>query len=162
MKNLLQKVIQPFASDSWYLNLFIKVPQVVMGIILAFHFGKYSFGVPWSPDQLNLAFFEVAPWFLDVVTNFYEPIGNFPYAFAVFSGITKIVGGLALILGVFSRIASVCVIILMSIFLVNSEFIEFNFTFPLFFIAVSCFSLYFGSGKYGIDYLIAKKFFSTS
>lgn len=161
LSSLLKKIIEPFAADSLLLCLFIKAPQIVVGYLLAFYFGKHSFGVPWSPGHLNLSFFEVAPWFLDVVSNFYEPIRSFPYAFALFSGLTKIVGGICLILGFLSRIASFCIILLMTIFLINQDFIEFNFTFPLFFIAVSCFSLYFGSGKFGLDYLLSKKLFNN-
>lgn len=160
MGNFLEKIIKPFDADSWFLCLFIKVPQIVVGYLLAFYFGKNSFGVPWSPEHLKLSFFEVAPWFLDIVSNFYEPFGSNAYAFGLFSGLTKIIGGICLILGLFSRVASFCIIILMTIFLINQDFIAFNFTFPLFFIAVALFTLYFGSGKFGIDYLLAKKFFN--
>ncbi len=156
---LIRKLIIPFKVDSLLLNLLVKIPQVVIGLLLAFHLGNHSFGVPWSPEESKLALFEVAPWFLDVVSNFYPPIGNHPYSFGVFSGVTKIIGGIALIIGFLSRIASFCVMLLMTVFLINQDFIDFNLTFPLFFIAVSCFSLYFGSSKFSVDHFIATKFF---
>lgn len=157
MYRLFKNFIRPFSADTPLLNCIIKLPQVIMGGILAFHFGKFAFGVPWSPERLNLSFFEVAPWFIEVVTNFNEPFGSNAYSFALLCGLTKIIGGILMILGLLTRLASVFVIFIMTIFLMNQDYIDFNFTYPLFFIAVSFFSLYFGSGKYGLDYLLGKK-----
>ena len=151
------KILTPFVANDWYLNVFIKVPQVIIGAILAFHFGPNSFGMPWSPAEFNLQLFEVSPRFLKVAANFHSPFGEFPYALGLFSGITKCFGGVFLILGLGSRIVCLLVLILMTIFLVNSHAINFNYIFPLFFISVSCYGLYFGSGKYGLDYLLSLK-----
>lgn len=154
LKKVFCKLFTPFVGSGLHLNLLIKIPQIVAGAILAFHFGPYSFGMPWSPEHLNLGLFEVSPRFLETLSNFYDPIGQFPKAFGLFSGITKCIGGILLILGLGSRLVAFCIIFLMTIFLLNSHAINFNYTFPLFFISISGFVLYFGSGKFGIDYLI--------
>lgn len=153
---LLKVVVAPFITDSWILNVLIKIPQIIAGALLAFHFGKSQFGMPWSPQHYNLALFEVAPRLLKTVSNFHEPFRSNAYAFALFSGLTKMFGGTCLILGIFTRIASFFIFILMTVLLINNNFIEFNFTFPLFFIAVSLFALYFGSSKFGVDYLMVR------
>ena len=151
------RLFTPFVANDWYINVIIKVPRVIIGAILAFHFGPFSFGMPWSPSHLNLELFEVSPRFIGIVSNFYDPFGQFPYILGLISGLIKCFGGLFLIIGLGTRIVSFLVILLMIIFLVNSHAINFNYIFPLFFISVGCFGLYFGSGKYGLDYLLTPK-----
>lgn len=156
--SVLKRVFRPYAVDAWYLNLFIKIPQLIMGGILAFHFGPFSFGMPWSPKNLNLQLFEVAPWFIEIIKNFYEPFNYFPYAFGLFSGIVKCIGGICVMIGLGSRFFAGCIIVLMTVFLINQHAATFNFTFPLFFISVGFFTLFFGSSKYSIDQLLCNKF----
>lgn len=157
IKKILYRLTVPFVAHDWYLNVLIKVPQVVVGAILAFHYGPRSFGMPWSPKELELSLFEVSQRFLEVASNFYEPFGQYPYALGLFAGIIKCFGGFLFIFGLGVRFISICLLVLMSILLANSHAFDFNYIYPLFFISVSCYALYFGSGKFGIDHLLTSK-----
>ncbi|KPM30243.1 Hypothetical protein I595_3653 [Croceitalea dokdonensis DOKDO 023] len=157
MRFRLSQLFLPFYTNYWLLNCFIKVPQVAMGGLLAFHFGSRQFGVPWSPRDAGLGWFEVAPYFLDLIHQFHAPIPTFAYGFALFSGITKVFGGISLILGFATRIVALAILLVMVVFMLNQETIGFNFTYPLFFISVAISALYFGCGRYGVDYLLTRK-----
>jgi putative oxidoreductase len=41
-------------------RLFLTIPRIVCGYLLAFNFGSSKFEMPWSPIDSNLGLFEVA------------------------------------------------------------------------------------------------------
>ena len=67
---LLTKFTKPILLPHWSQDLFLTFPRIVCGYLLAFNFGADKFGMPWSPADANLGFFEVAFWFLHDVARY--------------------------------------------------------------------------------------------
>ncbi|MEC5171415.1 hypothetical protein QF024_000126 [Chryseobacterium nepalense] len=47
----------------WWQDFLFTIPRIVCGYLLTSDFGAAKFGLPWSPEDNNLKFFEVAFWF---------------------------------------------------------------------------------------------------
>ena len=63
MKNFLKLVLQPIVQKHWIADAFFAIIRFVCGMLLAIDFGASKFGMPWSPKEKNLGFFEVVDWF---------------------------------------------------------------------------------------------------
>ena len=69
-------------------------------------FGADKFGMPWTADSQNLKLFEVSAWFPEDVAAFGGIFSIAPVFFAWMGAFSEAVGGLFLMLGLKTRIAS--------------------------------------------------------
>lgn len=143
----------------WWQDVIVAIPRIICGYWLAFEFGAQKFGMPWSPSQNNLHFFEVAYWFPMQVESFGGIFKMFPALFAWLGAGTEAVGGIFLIVGLQTRLFSFLTIITMAVaaFCVQWQNGLWNMMAALGIMWVYIYTLIVGSGRFGIDYLISKK-----
>lgn len=153
------KLTKPLILPHWWQNLLIAIPRIVCGYLLTANFGADKFGLPWSPADKNLGLFEIAFWFPGDVANYGGIFKMYPIFFAWMAGFSEAVGGLFLMLGFQTRIASFLILATMlgAIFLQQINEGMWNTLPALGFLWVSLYTLIIGSGSFGIDYLISKK-----
>jgi putative oxidoreductase len=156
---LIKRMIQPVLMPHWWQDLLLLIPRIVCGYLLAFDFGAAKFGMPWSPEEKNLGFFEVAYWFPNDVASYGGVFAMFPAFFAWMGAFSEAVGGLFLIAGFQTRIFSFLVIctMLVAMFLQHFGNGAWNMLPAAGFMWVSVFTLVTGSGRFGIDNFISKK-----
>ena len=155
----MKRLIKPILLPAWWQDLLLAIPRLVCGYLLTTNFGADKFGLPWSPADKNLGLFEVAFWFPGDVANYGGIFAHFPVFFAWMAGFSEAVGGIFLLLGFQTRIASFLILATMcgAIFLQQIQQGMWNTLPALGFLWVSLYSLTLGSGRFGIDYLITKK-----
>ncbi|WP_099545232.1 DoxX family protein [Maribacter sp. 4G9] len=157
LRYFLSQALKPYQVDGVLPNLMLLFPRVFMGFLLAFIFSNELLGTPWSDEGLQ--FLQVAPWFVEKVSDFGMPFSLMPKAFAWSAAITTALGGILLILGMNTRITC--------FFIVCTKFITILFRawdgswdiLPVF--SIFCFGLFFmgfGAGKYSLDYYIVNRF----
>jgi len=153
------KITKPIVLPSWWQDLLIAIPRIVCGYLLTANFGADKFGLPWSPVDKNLGFFEIAFWFPGDIANYGGIFKLFPVFFAWMAGFSEAVGGIFLLLGLQTRIASFLIFATMlgAIFLQQIHQGMWNTLPALGFLWISLYSLVLGSGRFGIDYLITRK-----
>lgn len=155
---LLTKITKPILLPHWSHDLFITIPRIVCRYLFAFNIDASKFGMPWSPADANLGFFEVAFWFPNDVASYGEIFAIAPVFFAWMGAFSEAVGGLLLLLGLQTRIASFLVIctMLVAIFMQQINNGLWNCLAAMGFLWVAMFYLILGSGRFGIDYLLTK------
>ena len=123
-------------------------------------FGADKFGLPWSPADRNLGLFEIVFWFPEDVSNYGGIFAKFPVFFAWMAGFSEAVGGFLFMLGFQTRISALLILTTMmgAIFLQQIQQGMWNTLPALGFLWVSIYSLTIGSGRFGLDYLLFKKF----
>jgi putative oxidoreductase len=67
---------------------------LICGYRLTADFGAAKFGLPWSPADKNLGFFEVAFWFPNDVAEYGSIFKIFPVFFASMGAFSEAVGGI--------------------------------------------------------------------
>lgn len=149
----------PIVLSTWWLDLLLTIPRIVCGYLLTASFGADKFGMPWSNPDKNLGLFEIAFWFPSDVANYGSIFTLFPVFFAWMAGFSEAVGGLCLLFGFQTRIASFLILVTMlgAIFLQQLSEGMWNVLPALGFLWVALYSLVLGSGRFGIDFWIAKK-----
>jgi putative oxidoreductase len=157
---LLQKLIKPITMPFWWQDFLIAFPRILCGFLLTSSFGADKFGLPWSPADKNLGLFEVVFWFPQDVAKYGGIFALFPVFFAWIGAFSEAVGGIFLLLGFQTRIASFLITgtMLTAIFMQQLPNGLWNCLPAMGFLWVSIFSLIIGSGRFGIDYLISKKY----
>jgi putative oxidoreductase len=160
MKKIFNKLTTPITMPYWWQDLLIAIPRIVCGYLLAAEFGAQKFGLPWSPADNNLHFFEVAYWFPKQVESFGGIFKMFPAFFAWMGAFSEAVGGIFLVIGFQTRFFSFLAIITMLVaaFCVQWQHGLWNMLSALGIMWVYVYTLIIGSGRFGIDYLIFKKF----
>lgn len=155
----MRKISKPVLLPFWWQDLLVAIPRIVCGYLLTANFGADKFGLPWSPADKNLGLFEIAFWFPGDVANYGGIFNMFPGFFAWMAGFSEAVGGMFLLLGFQTRIASFLILATMlgAIFLQQMNEGIWNTLPALGFLWVSLYAFTLGSGRFGIDYLIAKK-----
>lgn len=155
---LLQKITKPILLPHWWQDLLLTIPRIVCGFLLTSSFGAAKFGLPWSPPDNNLGFFEVAFWFPKDVASYGGIFAIAPAFFAWMGAFSEAVGGIFLVLGFQTRIASFLIFstMMVAIFAQQINNGMWNMLPALGFLWVSLFTLMLGSGRFGIDYLITK------
>ena len=115
--------------------------------------------MPWSPVDANLGLFEVAFWFPGDVANYGGIFAIAPAFFAWMGAFAEAVGGLLLVCGFQTRIASFLVIctMLVAIFMQQIQNGLWNCLAAMGFLWIAMFYLILGSGRFGIDYLLTRK-----
>ena len=162
MKNLIIKTVKnlitPAVQKHWFGDFLFAIPRIICGFLLTSSFGSDKFGMPWSSTP-NLGFFEVAAWFPQDVAEYGGIFALFPIFFAWMGAFSEAVGGLLLMLGLKTRIASFLIMctMLVAIFLQKWDGPVWSMLPAMGFLWVSLFTMYLGSGRFGIDYLISKK-----
>jgi putative oxidoreductase len=81
------------------------MPRIVCELLQTLGFGADKFGLPWS-STTNLRFFEVVAWFPKDVSEYGGIFAILPVFFAWFGAFAEAVGGLFLVIGFKTRIAS--------------------------------------------------------
>lgn len=157
--NTLKSLTKPVIQKQWFGDFLFAIPRIICGYLLTSSFGSDKFGLPWS-STANLNFFEVAAWFPKDVEEYGGIFALFPVFFAWMGAFSEAVGGLFLMLGLKTRIASFLIMctMLVAIFLQKWNGHIWGMLPAMGFLWVSLFTLYLGSGRFGIDYLISKKF----
>jgi putative oxidoreductase len=155
-----KKVITPVDIKGWISNLLIAIPRIVGGLLLSIDFGSSKFGMPWTDSEKNLLLFEVASWFPEDVAKFGFPFSLAPVFFAWMAAASEAIGGLFLAIGLKTRIAAFLIGCTMLVAIFFQKFGEgtWNMLPAMGFLWISIYSFVLGSGKFGVDYLISKKF----
>lgn len=151
-------IITPIIQKSWLADLLFSIPRIICGLLLTLSFGSDKFGLPWSNTE-NLGFFEVVAWFPKDVAEYGGVFALAPVFFAWMGAFSEAVGGLMLALGFKTRVASFLIMctMLVAIFLQKWNQGMWSMLPAMGFLWVSMYHLYLGSGRFGIDYIIAKK-----
>ena len=156
---LLQRITTPILLPHWTQDLFLAIPRIICGFLLTSSFGAAKFGLPWSPVDSNLGLFEVAFWFPNDVASYGGLFAIAPAFFAWMGAFAEAVGGIFLLLGFQTRIASFLIFstMMVAIFAQQINNGMWNCLPAMGFLWVSLFTLILGSGRFGIDYLLTKK-----
>lgn len=163
MKNVFKKIITPVLQRNWYSDLLFAFPRILCGYFLAYNFGGSKFGVPWSPNGApELGFLEVVEWFPKDIAEYGGIFAMFPVFFAWMGAASEAIGGVFLGLGLKTRIASFFIMctMLVAIFFQKWDQGVWGILPALGFLWISIYNLILGSGRFGLDYLISKKWFS--
>lgn len=160
MKSKIKQLIQPVYQSKWYADAFFAAPRIICGLLLTIDFGSSKFGMPWSPADKNLALFEVVDWFPEDVKAFGGIFALAPTFFAWMAAASEAIGGLFWTLGFNTRMSSflIACTMLTAIFLQKWGQGTWGMLPALGFLWVAIFTLFLGSGRFGIDALIAKSF----
>lgn len=157
---MFKKIIKPVLMPYFWQDLLLSIPRIVCGYLLTSSFGADKFGMPWSPVDKNLGLFEVAYWFPSDVKNYGGIFETMPNFFAWSAGFSEAVGGLFLLLGLATRPMAfliVCTMLVACVFQYGNGGM-WNMLPALGFLWVALYSLIMGSGKFGADYLISRRF----
>ena len=156
---LLQNITKPFLMPFWWQDVLIAIPRIVCGYLLATSFGSDKFGMPWSPVDSNLGLFEIAFWFPKDVAAYGGIFAVCPAFFAWMGGFSEAVGGLFLLCGFQTRLASFLIMgtMLVAIFMQQIHQGMWMCLPAMGFLWVAIFGFVQGSGRFGIDYLLTKK-----
>ena len=155
----MKKISNPILMPYWWQDLLLMIPRVVCGYLLTTDFGAAKFGLPWSPADKNLGFFEVAFWFPNDVAEYGGIFAMFPAFFAWMGAFSEAVGGIFLLLGLQTRIFSFLIFctMMVAIFMQQLQNGMWNTLPALGFLWVCLFTMIIGSGRFGFDYIISKK-----
>ncbi len=159
MKSIIIKITKPINMPFWWQDLILAIPRIICGYLLTTSFGADKFGLPWSPVDKNLSFFEVAFWFPNDIANYGGIFAFFPIFFAWMGAFSEAVGGLFLVVGFQTRIASFLIVctMLVAIFMQQINNGMWNCLPAMGFLWVAICAMITGSGRFGLDYLISKK-----
>ncbi|MFP4846222.1 DoxX family protein [Winogradskyella sp. PE311] len=159
LKSIFKFLITPVTQSHWFIDLVFAIPRVSCGLWLTAMFGADKFGMPWTADSQNLNLFEVAAWFPEDVAAYGSVFAIAPVFFAWMGAFSEAVGGLFLLLGLKTRIASFLIMctMLVAIFLQKWDQGLWSMLPALGFLWVAIYTLFLGSGRFGLDYLISKK-----
>ena len=157
--NYLKRITLPVQLPAWWQDALLAIPRIYCGFLLTSNFGAAKFGLPWSPVDNNLGLFEVAFWFPGDVKAYGAVFAIFPVFFAWMGAFSEAVGGLFLVLGFQTRFFSflIACTMLVAVFVQQFSSGMWNMLPGMGFLWVSLAGLAVGSGRFGIDYLISKK-----
>ncbi len=158
---MFRKLITPINLPNWWQDAVVAIPRIICGYLLTTNFGAAKFGMPWSPVDNNLGLFEVAFWFPEDVKSYGGIFASFPVFFAWMGAFSEAVGGLMLLVGFQTRIASFLIIctMLVAIFMQQINQGTWMMLPAMGFLWVALYTFIMGSGRFGFDYLIAKKLY---
>ncbi|MEM9076016.1 MAG: DoxX family protein [Bacteroidota bacterium] len=158
MKNFLHVLLQPVVQKHWIADLFFAMARFICGMLLALDFGASKFGMPWSPAEKNLGFFEVIDWFPQDVAEYGGIFAVFPVFFAWMGAFSEAVGGLFLALGLKTRVASFLILCTMLVAILCQKWGQGTWGMlpAMGFLWISMYNLYLGSGRFGLDNLLVR------
>lgn len=149
----------PYRFGEWYLDFITAIPQIIGGFYLTFYYSPQNMGVPWNTGFNDLQPLRVSNDFVETVNRFGSIFSIFPDFFACAACYSMFFGGILFILGCCIRLTSFFIFWVMLTTLLFREF-DYSWSYiPTFaFLSLSILGLWFGSGKFGLDYLISKWF----
>lgn len=152
-------LITPTLQKHWFMDLTFAIPRIICGLLLTTSFGADKFGMPWTAPEKHLNLFEVAAWFPEDVAKYGGLFALAPVFFAWMGAFSEAVGGLFLLLGLKTRVASFLIIctMLVAIFLQKWGQGTWSMLPAMGFLWVALYNLSLGSGRFGLDYFISKK-----
>lgn len=158
MKTIIKNLIKPTIQKYWIADLAFAIPRFICGMLLALDFGASKFGMPWTDKGQNLDLFEVAAWFPEDVAAYGGIFAVAPIFFAWMGAFSEAVGGLFLAFGLKTRIASFLIMctMLVAIFLQKWGQGTWGMLPAMGFLWIAMYNLYFGSGRFGLDYVLTK------
>ncbi len=158
MKTLLLRLIRPVIPKQVLPDILFSIIRLFCGLVLAIDFGASKFGMPWTDPGQNLKLFEVAAWFPEDVASYGGIFGLAPVFFAWMGAFSEAVGGVLLALGLQTRVAAflIACTMLTAVFMQQLDRGLYACLPALGFLWVAVYTLYFGSGRFGIDYIIFK------
>ena len=144
MKALFSKIITPVYTSTWYSDLLLAIPRIVGCYFLAVNFGGSKFPCP--------------EWFIKDVAGYGFP---FPAFFAWAAVLAETFGGALLVMGLLTRFAGSMVMctMLVAIFFQKWGGEVWEMLPALGFLWISLYAIVMGSGRFGLDHLISKKWF---
>lgn len=144
MKTLFSKIITPVYTSTWYSDLLLAIPRIVGCYFLAVNFGGSKFPCP--------------EWFIKDVAGYGFP---FPAFFAWAAVLAETFGGALLVMGLLTRFAGFMVMctMLVAIFFQKWGGEVWEMLPALGFLWISLYAIVMGSGRFGLDHLISKKWF---
>ena len=144
MKALFSKIITPVYTSTWYSDLLLAIPRIVGCYFLAVNFGGSKFPCP--------------EWFIKDVAGYGFP---FPAFFAWAAVLAETFGGALLVMGLLTRFAGFMVMctMLVAIFFQKWGGEVWEMLPALGFLWISLYAIVIGSGRFGLDHLISKKWF---
>ncbi len=159
MKQIIKSIITPICQPHWFADLIFAGIRFICGMLLALDFGASKFGMPWTPEGQNLDLFEVAAWFPQDVATYGGIFAAMPIFFAWMGAFSEAVGGLFLAFGLKTRIAGFLITctMLTAIFMQKWGMGTWGMLPAMGFLWVALYNLYLGSGRFGLDFLLAKK-----
>lgn len=159
LNNKIRYLIKPVKLPYWWQDILLLIPRLVYGYLLTTDFGAAKFGLPWSPEDANLKFFEVVYWFPNDIAEYGGIFAIFPAFFAWMGAFSEGVGGIFLMLGLLTRPFSFLIFVTMIVAIFFQQFNQgmWNMLPAMGIMWVSLFYLILGSGRFGLDNLIDKK-----
>ncbi len=157
LKHLLYQTLQPKKVSGTVSHIVFAIPRIICGLLLTIDFGSSKFGMPWTDTEKDLGLFEVAAWFPEDVANYGGVFAMFPVLFAWMGAASEAIGGVFLALGLNTRIAAFFVMctMLVAIFFQKWGQGTWGMLPAMGFLWVSLYSLVLGSGRFGLDQLLA-------
>lgn len=159
MKLVFKSIVTPITQIHWVADLVFGIVRFICGMLLALDFGAAKFGMPWTPDGQNLKLFEVSAWFPEDVASYGGIFAAMPIFFAWMGAFSEAVGGLLLAFGLKTRVAAFLIMctMLVAIFMQKWGQGTWGMLPAMGFLWIALYNLYFGSGRFGLDYLLTKK-----
>jgi len=159
LQTILKNITRPVIQKHWITDLIFALPRILCGLLLTTMFGADKFGMPWTADSQNLNLFEVSAWFPQDVAEYGGIFALAPIFFAWMGAFSEAVGGLLLMLGLKTRVASLLIMctMLVAIFMQKWNQGLWAMLPALGFLWVAIYNFILGSGRFGIDFLISKK-----
>lgn len=156
---MFNRIFKPIELPFWWQDCLFLLPRFICGFLLTTDFGAAKFGMPWSPVDKNLGFFEVAFWFPQDVAAYGGIFALFPAFFAWMGAFSEAVGGLFLMFGLLTRPFAFLVSCTMLVAIICQQQGQgiWNMLPAMGFLWVALYHLILGSGRFGLDYFIAKK-----
>jgi len=155
----LKLLIKPILQKHWFADLIFALIRFFCGITLAFYFGAGKFGMPWTPKENNLELFQVATWFTEDVAEYGGLFTIAPLFFAWMGAFSEAIGGILFAFGIKTRITALLIICTMLVAVFFQKFDKglWSMLPAISYIWVAVYHLYFGSGRFGFDFLISEK-----
>lgn len=152
-----KRLFVPYRIDSKASNLVLAFLQIVVAVYVCFVVDPNVIGMPWNRSSSGLTLFELSPLLIKELQGYLAPVSSYPLFFALIFALTKTVGSLLVIIGFGTRLIGLLYLAVALLYLYNYSYIsEFNYVFPIVFIVFSALLLYFGGGRYSLDYLIGR------
>ena len=161
MKTILKKLITPVVQQNIVADIFFAIIRIACGLGLSLGFGADKFGVPWTAESQNLNLFEVAAWFPEDVKAYGGIFAIAPVFFAWMGAFSEAVGGMFLALGLKTRVFSFLIMCTMLVAILCQKINGplWNMLPAMSFLWVALYNMFLGSGRFGLDNLISKKYF---
>jgi putative oxidoreductase len=156
----LARLTRPIPLPHWGADLLVLLPRLVCGYLLTKEFGAPKFGLPWSPADHNLGLFEVAYWFPNDVRDFGGPFAIAPGFFAWMGAFSEGVGGVALMLGLQTRLFGFLIACTMLVAVFGQQWGNgmWQMLPATGFIWVGLYSLVLGAGRFSLDHLLTARY----